>query len=290
MNKLPIFVIKVLYFPDENQIEKNVNILFHEVSEIILVDNTPNCRNIFLEQLALNIPNVTYLPLRKNMGIAQAQNVGIKKGLQFKNVTHFLFLDQDTSLEENFASSMFNQYRLLSEKEVNISVLAPTLFNKQLNQIYKRKVVKDFGEYYYTDKVSSSGSIISKEVFSNVGLFESSLFIDLVDSEWCWRSNSYGFKCCITRTISINHPIGERNIKFLGYHIILSSRIRYYYQYRNWIIMLTRSYVPLEWKVKSSIKSLFYMFIIPFLRKDGIRCIKNMFKGIFHSFFYKKAI
>lgn len=45
--------------------------------------------------------------------------------------------------------------------------------------------------HYITHHVMSSGSIIPLKKFREVGLYNDKLFIDFVESEWCWRASFY---------------------------------------------------------------------------------------------------
>lgn len=111
------------------------------------------------------------------------------------------------------------------------------------------------------------------------------LFIDNVDNEWCWRAIHNGNLCCITTKITMLHKIGQQHYKILGMPFLVSAPIRYYYQYRNYLWLLRRSYVPLGWKYKSFIRKLVEIIIIPCVSKQKILIIKNMVRGIWDGLF-----
>jgi rhamnosyltransferase len=71
----------VLYYPEVLLLGRLIESVAKQVDTIIMVDNTPGS----LEQpptLLEGLPkSVLYVPLGENMGIATAQNIGIRKSL-----------------------------------------------------------------------------------------------------------------------------------------------------------------------------------------------------------------
>ena len=280
---LNISVIIILYFPELENVLKTIDILLSENVSIIIVDNTPNHEEIEIKKIELDNENIKYIPLFENKGIATSQNIGIEVAKSIKGITHILLLDQDSIIEKKFVKLLYSEYINISNIGIKISVLSPTLIDIKNGEPYKKKKLKDYNTFFITDKTSSSGSLISISSFNIVGGFEDDLFIDLVDSEWCWRSSSLGLNVCVSKKIKMQHSIGETNHVFFGYKIIVSAPFRYFYQYRNWIRLLSRSYVPLEWKVKTTLKNSINLFLIPLKEKHGISYLKNMLKGIKES-------
>ena len=121
---------------------------------------------------------------------------------------------------------------------------------------------------------------MSRRVLEDVGLNEEQLFIDFVDSEWCWRAVAKGYRCCMTTNIVMTHHIGRRIITIGPIKDIISSPQRYFYQYRNYLWMLRRPYVPRQWKISVGVKSILRLFYFPFFIKDGWKSWKYMWKGI----------
>ena len=60
----------------------------------------------------------------------------------------------------------------------------------------------------------SSGSLIPKKAFIEIGGMEEDLFIDLVDYEWCWRAQKQGFSTFVTKEVKMAHRLGEDVITF----------------------------------------------------------------------------
>jgi len=68
-----------------------------------------------------------------------------------------------------------------------------------------------------------------------VGLMDEDLFIDHVDSEWCFRAKAKGFQLFGVGGAAMTHALGERRkeIWFLRRRIVtLHKPFRYYYIFR----------------------------------------------------------
>lgn len=275
-----ITIVIILYNPNSEQINNLISLSEHY--NCIVFDNTCN-NNAYFHLLT---DKTEYITQGKNIGIAAAQNIAIKRCLDHKNIDFIVFLDQDSKTCMEYPELIVSEYKRIKEFTPNIAILGPMPINSDNGQhyasiIHKENITSD--GIIIRKKIISSGSCIETSTFKRIGLNEERLFIDLVDSEWCWRANSKGYLCCITPNIKILHKIGQRFIKLGKYIDIISSPYRYYYQYRNYIIMIPRKYVPLKWKTLEGIKMTLRIFYVPFFTKEPIKTIKYIAKGIFHG-------
>jgi len=240
--------------------------------KLILVDNTPE------RECAINLP-IHYIPLKENKGIATAQNVGIGKAVEL-GCEYVVFFDQDSTFSFDYIPRVVGEYIRIQRYFPNIGLLGPTVVKAENGQPYKSYLSPSRHHCKVVDVLISSGTVTSVQVLKEVGMMEDELFIDLVDFEWCWRAKSKGFVSVMTENITLNHKVGQSDKLFLGYPIIISSPIRYYYQYRNYLRMCKRSYVPLRYKIKTGLRKFVELFIVPVLAKDGLSIFKYMLKGI----------
>jgi len=263
-------VVIVLYFPKEENIANKMEHL--NGVEIIFVDNTPNLFRTFNNRCV-------YISLGENKGIAYAQNKGIEEALK-RGCTHVVFFDQDSDIPKDYIHNILKEHVRIKDLYPNLAVLGPKVINLSTGSEYKSAKIKIENNCKVVASLISSGTIIETAILFSVGYLEESLFIDYVDFEWCWRARSKGFLCCSTLNVSLAHKVGEKDFTFCGYPIILSAPIRYYYQYRNFIWLSKRNYVPIQWKIKGFIKKLFGCFYIPIVSKHHWMVIKNIFLGI----------
>ena len=282
-----VCVIVVLYYPNTNDINLILNVFKDNKTNLIFIDNTPNIINGVLDDLAKeNANKIYYEPQQSNIGIAEAQNIGILKAKDIDDVDFLLFLDQDSTVEKRFVQKMIKEYQLITNSGISIAALGPTIIHKVNGKKYKQEAssIKNLQSFYTPSAIISSGMFVSLKTMIDVGFMESKLFIDAVDFEWCWRAKSKGYLCCITKNVIMKHKVGIKDKTFLGYDIVVSSPIRNYYQYRNFILLCMRSYVPMDWKIKNFLKKIFFLFYIPLFTANGMQSLSYIFKGIYAGF------
>lgn len=224
--------------------------------------------------------NCFYIPLHENMGIAYAQNAGIREAAS-RGARYVVFFDQDSEVPEGYFKAIAEEYERIKERHPNLALLGPTIINKTRGKTYKSEKGHPHDGYTITSALISSGTIAETRTFQEVGMMDESLFIDDVDFEWCWRAESKGYVCARTFKVRLRHKVGQADKRFLGFPIIVSSPTRYYYQCRNHIILLRRRYVPLSWKLKSSVRKLAELIVVPIYSKDGLKTLKEMLRGVY---------
>jgi len=90
----------------------------------------------------------------------------------------------------------------------------------------------------------------------------------------------------MTSTVSINHQVGSKTINLGICRDIASAPFRYYYQTRNYLWLLRRSYVPKRWKITTGIKCFLRLFYVPFFVPQGWKAMHFIMKGIRAGFTY----
>lgn len=284
--RIDITIIVVLYYPKSCQVERLRDLSNHYQG--VVVDNSPN-RLVD----SPTIGNFQYVYLNGNKGIAEAQNIAIRKILENKGIKYIVFLDQDSNVSTDYPLHIVDEYSELRKKYPNLATLGPWIYHEDGGKeygssIHKEKYLSD--NLIVRDKIISSGSCVAVEVLNDVGLFDSNLFIDFVDSEWCWRTSSKGYLCGMTTNIKMNHRIGIMTISMGLMRDNVSAPFRYFYQYRNYVWLLKRNYVPRKWKVNNAIKNIVRIFYYPLFVKKGTACTYYMVKGLINGIktYYKE--
>lgn len=281
MNINRIGVVIIVFHPNARLLESKLKKLGNDVA-VVVVDNTPN------ETINIEQANITYIPLYENTGIANAQNVGIGNLLE-RGCTHVVFFDQDSDFTEKYVRSIVDEYERISTVRKNLFLLGPTVINKTNGEEYRSVIHSDKkADQGFIEKreIISSGSCVSVDKLNQVGVMDTRLFIDYVDFEHCWRANSKGYVCGITRNVTLPHKVGNNELHFPhGYRVIISAPFRYYYQYRNWLWLCRKGYVPRQWKINTCIKFMSRIIYFPFVVNEWKSIEKNMFKGIHDGLF-----
>lgn len=276
-------IIIVLYNPSYRDIKQLV--IRIGGYDIVLVDNSDSKQDDFSE--AMFPANVTYIDNKGNLGIAAAQNRGIEMARE-KHPAYLLFFDQDSRVEQPFVDALIGEFKRLQETNKQLAVLGPSAYNEQSGEEYASVLYSsqpDANDFIPKPNIISSGSCMRSDIFDTVGLFDEALFIDNVDTEFCWRVTAKGYLIGITTRIRMAHNIGQRELRFGKYRVIISAPFRYYYQYRNYLWLSRRSYAPMRWKVNNGIKFFLRMLYFPFVLRNGLQIERAIFRGIYAGLF-----
>lgn len=273
--KNQIALIIVLYNPlkEDKDYIKHIATIYKG----IVVDNSSK-PNFSTPELG----KMKYLHIGFNSGIAHAQNEGFKYLLTQDSINFFVLFDQDSRYDDDFPLNITHMYCTTQKQIKKLGAIGPTLYEKETQEIYQSAIHKDYyltSSFILRSEIIASGCCISKEVLLDVGLNDEDLFIDFVDSEWCFRAQAKGYVCGITPHVRLAHKVGLKEIR-LGKHIVsVSKPFRYYYQYRNLLILCSRRYVPIKFKINWSLKFLCRFFYLPFCLENGLSTWGYMIKG-----------
>jgi rhamnosyltransferase len=243
--KSGIAAIIVTYLPEKVLLDNCISSIVRQVDKLIIVDNTPehmisDWSNLFVEN-----QSVEWIHLNRNCGIAYAQNLGIKRAID-QGVAFVILSDQDTIFPEDYTSSMLQFYKSNPRRE-RIAAIAPVYRNINKGKIEPRVyfdgilVRKDYSirTCISVANVISSGMFVPTSVFEIVGYNNERLFIDWVDTEWCWRAIRKGFEVIQVPDIVINHRLGDFARKVFSKEIsVHTSAVRRYFMLRNAIYLL----------------------------------------------------
>ena len=276
-----IACIIVSYNPDEG-IKRCFNSLINQVDKIYIVDNgSRNDKlNILNELKRNNEKNVELLLNEENLGIATALNIGAKKAIE-DGYKWILTMDQDSKAKDNMIDKMLEVYYSFDrEKRENIMSIFPNFVDERIQSIEENSKINS---YEYVDAEITSGNLLRSDVFEKIGFFDDSLFIDLVDTDFCMRLNKNNIKMIKVRDAILYHSLGEsQSVKSLfgKFNTSNHSALRRYYMTRN------RFYTWEKYKDLNSFtlnrdKLLFKKEFVKIIlgEKDKVNKVKMIFKG-----------
>lgn len=218
------FAIIVTYNPDNLILDEFVRKITHQVSKVIIVDNSePSQVNSYKD--------VDIVRLNDNVGIAAAQNIGLQKAMG-ENCDFIFTFDQDSQISDSYCKKMIAEYNNFKD-QYPIACIGPTINRQSTDHQSKTLglVEKDF--------IISSGALFPLHAFQTVGMFKADWFIDMIDVEWSYRARTKGFLSFETPRVMMNHNIGENEYpRLFVWEVRIGSPIRQYYLVRNWIFSL----------------------------------------------------
>ena len=281
-----VAAIIVSYNPDSNLFD-SINLLLNQVEKVIIVDN--GSKEKYVKYIkSINEDKIEIILNKENLGIATALNIGVRKALE-NGYEWILTMDQDSKASPDMVKKMFNVYNSINREErKDILSIFPNFVDERIQSIEENS---NMNSYEYVDADITSGNLLRKEVFEKVGFFDDSLFIDLVDTDFCMRLNEKGIKMIKIRDAVLYHSLGEsKTIKgILGsFNTSNHSALRRYYMTRN------RFYIWEKYKGLNSFtlnrdKKLFKKEFVKIIlgEKEKVNKIKMVLRGYKD---YKKGI
>lgn len=269
-----IGLIIILFHPSAEEIRRTIS-LSHDYRGAI-VDNSPNR---LTDQHMMG--RMHYFHDGSNHGVAAAQNIGLRMLLQQKDIRYIVMLDQDSEVAPDYPERIASEFVEVS-KTARLSALGALVVNKHDDVVYRSKIHRDRYLNETTllrDEVISSGTCFSADAFRAVGLNDEWMFIDYVDTEWCFRARVKGYVCAVTEHVRIRHQVGLGNKYIFGHIVIVSKPFRYFYQVRNLVYLLNKPYVPFSFKRNRTLKAFLQFVCFPFYVNGGWKCSYHMAKG-----------
>lgn len=277
----------VTFNPNEN-IFSLVKMLEEQNVLPVIVDN--GSKDFDFSDL-INNPNVYFIGLDNNLGIASAQNIGIKKALEL-DAEYILFFDQDSMISHSFVIDMVDDYQLILENNTKIGAVGPRFIDGKNHFYYNAISVSKYGlrvkhnvsgitKPFNSILLISSGSLISVDTLKKVGWMKDKYFIDYVDTEWCMRSESQGYKNYMSSKAVMWHTIGD-NVKQTKYFTMpIHSSFRRYYIIRNSFYMLKEPHIPNVFVLHQLVINVIHQFLIIYMAKGRrLEYIKSFVNGV----------
>lgn len=272
-----VYAVLVAYNPQGNELASAVERLKVQTDIVIVCNNSDY-------DVEFDDEKVKVFNFRDNLGIATAQSIGMKWA--FENGADFVLqMDQDSIPDELLVDNLFKCYEELTRRGYKIGLIGPQDFDKDTKELNKARLKKgkyiEDTNYVSLEQTLSSGSLISKKIYELVGGMDDSLFIDAVDSEYCWRIRNNGFLVIKNNDALLAHKLGAGKKKILGFlYVGVPSPIRHYYQVRNTLLLFRRAYVPTYWKYSGLMKIIFKLLVYPFTLERGYERFNYIIKGI----------
>jgi rhamnosyltransferase len=297
LNNKSIRALIVCFHPDEYKLVELVKILSNQVTDIYILNNG-GISEYLLSKLR-SFKNTIIHTFKDNVGIGLALNYGFKSAIN-DCINFIVTFDQDSSPSVSHAPDLLNKWIELSKKTNNrIAALGPSLIDVRGIQyslpffrtdglLLKRIYEIDGANEVSVDLLITSGMFIPVHVWEQGFHFNEEIFIDFVDTEWCFRVRSAGFLIFGVFDVKMDHCLSDgETIKFLGLRLLKYSPIRRYYYFRNALYLISCSYTPWAYKIKFSFGLVLRVLTMPFIDEHPRSSLIFMLKGLRDGFTYK---
>ncbi len=290
-----VAAIIVTYNPDFETLSQLINSISPQVGLCLIVDNTPNEITASLVKTTYQSASIQYKWMKKNVGLSTAHNHGIKWAEKL-NKKYVVIFDQDSIPSKTMISEQMLVLNDLTNNGIRVSSVGPLIIHRKLNRympiikIDKYRVHRIvYVEHMSTSKTyervsfpASSGSLIPVTIFQHVGYMDDSLFIDHIDTDWHLRAIKKGYSAYVALHSKMQHSLGENSYRiWLGKWRYLSKHkpFRYYYMFRNTILLYKRDYTYFRWQIFDMRRSI-QIFIMCLLIKPRYQNLKMIAYGI----------
>ena len=278
----------VLYRPDLDVTAKAIETLLPQVDILCLIDNTPGAD---LSARFTGQPQVHYIAMGENLGIAVAQNRATR-WLLGQGVDYLAYSDQDSMCRPDTISKLLKSHILLTDAGVKVGLTGTLPVNRETGEPYRlsarridtpddlRRIpgAEGISEYY---SAISSISLIPRRAMLDNGGFDESLFIDGVDHEWCWCAwHTHAYRTFIVQDAVIDHSLGQGDRHLATRQVHIASADRVYYQFRNYLWLKRLEYTPAYWIRKNGLKYAVKFFYFPIMVSPRGKYLKNILRGI----------
>ncbi len=280
--------IIVTYNPDLVTLERLLNSVKPQVSNLIIVDNGSR---VDLGGVA-DLHEIALLPLGENFGIARAQNIGFEFARECQ-AKYILLLDQDSIPAPNMVSRLVSAAQHLEHIGQPYAAVGPTYFDHRQGEtapfVYlkglslQRRSRPTSGDLVEADFLIASGSLIPLHSLDVAGDMVEELFIDYVDIEWGLRARQEGLKSYGVYDALMEHELGDCWIPYKGRQIPLHSPLRHYYHVRNAIWLARRPWISTAWVVVLLWRVVRQVAFFSIFAPQGREHAKLMSLGIWHG-------
>ncbi|EOC0418760.1 glycosyltransferase family 2 protein [Cronobacter malonaticus] len=276
-----IFSIITTYNPDLPHLKKLIEIIDKQTDMIVVCNNSDYELN---EADFVNSSRIKTLNFKKNLGIAEAQSIGMKWAFE-NGADLILQMDQDSTPHDDMVTQLTHCYKELTDGGYHIGLVGPQDYDRITGEINKARINKgrkiNNTGYFVVDSTLSSGSLIPKVAWETIGGMRDDLFIDAVDHEYCWRLRHAGFLIIRNPKALLGHRLGDGRFKILSLISVgMPSPFRHYYATRNIFLLLKEKHVPVSWKISSLIKLGGKLVFYPIFLPKGKERMRFFLKGI----------
>jgi rhamnosyltransferase len=272
---LKVAGVVILYYPDSEVVER-INSYLNQIDHLFVFDNSEKQKNSWLSERLKQFNNTTYFADGENRGISVRLNQAAQMAID-EQFDWLLTMDQDSYFSNNNFANFLTCLKNYPEKKhvavFGVQYLDPT---SQSSTCVASTI----------NHLITSGSIMNLHLFPSIGAFDEALFIDQVDSEYCYRSILKGHRIVQFNNVYLQHSLGKQSTHISLKSLKKTSRslhspLRLYYMTRNYFYMRTKYQKDFSVEITELKEDLLNRIKNNFLySSERFSVIKNVLSGI----------
>jgi GT2 family glycosyltransferase len=236
--------------------------------QVIIVDN--DATRDSTEILERACPNATVIPLEKNLGFAEGNNVGIRYALESKSEM-ILLLNNDTVVDGGLLGNLVET----AGQDDRTGIVGGKIYyyddphtiwfaggHLEIDKALSTHVgigKTDDGSFDVlteSDFITGCCLLTKREVFERIGLLDKDMFLYFEDADFCLRAREAGYKVIFQPKAHVYHKVSHSTR--------LESPVYLYFNLRNKILFL-RKHSTLRKCMRHSLY-LFYFYARQYIR------------------------
>ncbi|MFJ1253094.1 glycosyltransferase family 2 protein [Cupriavidus sp. CuC1] len=288
---LSVWAVVVCYSPGRAELTRLLDALNGQVANTLVMNNGGISPELLAELSGL--PNVQVVDMGGNLGIAAPLNRAFEmmgeRGVEF-GVT----FDQDSQPSINHVSALVRAWHGLASapsSHASVGAIGPSFYDLRGGRfdypffrakgLHVERVFEDSGERLpCADALITSGMLVPVKMWQKFHFIDE-LFIDYVDTEWCFRTRKAGYQHFGCFEVKMQHELSDgQPIVFAGMTLLRYSALRRYYYFRNGAYLATRNYVPLVFRIRLVIGMIVRAITSPFIDAHPLRSLSYIARGL----------
>ncbi len=239
-SKLHCCAVIVTYHPPADLAEA-VRRLAEQVDSVVVVDNGSGQEYAPLLETIRQMAHCTLIQKGCNLGIGAGFNAGIRHAMKAGSDWIATF-DQDSRVPEGYFVALLQSLQAYPDA-AKVALVAPRLTDPVTGLAGSHGSGAAGTPYEEVPVTISSGCLLRREVFEQIGLFDEALFMDYVDHEYCLRLRAAGFHLLESTLALLEHRIGatsRHSVLGIPVKVTNHSPLRRYYMTRNRLVLYRR--------------------------------------------------
>lgn len=237
---------------------------------IVVVDNTPDGHDF-----GALAPPFRILQDGRNKGLGPALNIGIDEAVAL-GATHVALFDQDSHPTTELISRLLDGISRAGSR----AVVGPVHVDDSTGRAADVRAKPSPSGLRPLSCLPTSGMLLPAEGWKSGPRFSDSLFLDLVDFDWCWRRGAEGWRHFQFATARMPHRLGLAQRRWMGMTFHVPSPYRHYFQFRDTLRLAPREHVPWYPRLRLLCILPLKLLVYPWLMDRGTERLGWMLRGI----------
>jgi rhamnosyltransferase len=232
-----VCAVLVSYHPDRD-LPSRIGRILEQVGALTIVDNGSDETELGMLKALAADSRISLVSNPRNLGVACALNIGVRRALAL-GFAWILLFDQDSLIDPDMVPSLIAVHAAFPDAG-RLAVIGAGF-----RDIHRDAAPADPAGpaelWEEVESVITSGSLIASATHAAIGPFREEFFIDYVDTDYCFRARSMGYRVVKTRRALMSHAIGastQHSVLGISKWTSNHSPDRRYYIARNDTVML----------------------------------------------------